>query len=161
MSPYKRGMPFSELELRRKATGALIKLWRLVRNDISQEKLEELAGLTKGRVTSYETGKDLPDAQNLERLAAAFQVEPKHLRYGTELLLHHLFAALDPREVDSEYPLPRPEDGEVAEPDMPDELRLAWEVQLKAEARLARSRQRLEYASYHQPPQGGPPTDEV
>lgn len=154
-------MPFDEAALRRLATGALIKLWRRIRDDMSQSQLEETAGLSKNRVSSYERGEDLPDPENLERIAGALDVEPKNLRYGAELMIHHLAMTLDPREAEVEYPLPRPEGSEIAEPAMPDELRLAWEVQLEAESRLARSRQRLEYASYHQPPQGGPPTDEV
>lgn len=153
-------MPFDEPALWRYAMGALINLWRERIRKLSQAELEEAAGLSSGRVSDYERGEAYPELENLERIARALELEPQQLRAGAESIVHHLAQGLGPLEAEMNYP-PHPPHGDAAEPAMPGDLRDAWDRQLKAEHQLARSRQLLEYDSFHRPPPGDPPSGDV
>jgi transcriptional regulator with XRE-family HTH domain len=149
-------MAFTTAALRRFAMGAVITLWRERIRDITQDELQEKAGLGAGRVSSYERGEDFPGAEALEKIAKALQVEVAELRNGADWMFHHLARGLSPFEKDSSYPLEDPSSDEVAEPRMPEDLRRAWDRQLKAESDLARQRVLLEYESKHREPTGEP-----
>ncbi|MBQ7874797.1 MAG: helix-turn-helix transcriptional regulator [Oscillospiraceae bacterium] len=53
------------------------------KNEISQEKLAELVGVSRQAVTKWESGKSNPDTENLIRLAEIFEVSVDEL-YGKE-----------------------------------------------------------------------------
>lgn len=154
-------MPFDEAALWRLGMGALINLWRERIREMTQARLEAAAGLGTGRVSDYERGETYPEPENLERIARALELEPQQLREGARAVVLHLAEGLGPIEALTGYPLRPPDGDEIAEPAMPDTLRHAWDRQLEAESRLARSRQQLEYESFHRPPGRGPDPNDV
>jgi transcriptional regulator with XRE-family HTH domain len=55
---------------------------------ISQGELARRAGMGKSQVSKYESGKELPKLESLERLLRALDTEPLTLFYTAHLLKH-------------------------------------------------------------------------
>ena len=71
---------------------------------ISQEKMEELTGIARTNISSYENGKTKPNLETIEKFAKALKIHPTELLYGySEKKLHELHKSMErpPNAIDA------------------------------------------------------------
>jgi transcriptional regulator with XRE-family HTH domain len=77
-------------------TNHRIKLLRLLFG-LTQEELSSLAGISRPALVSYEQGGYSPIDDIIIRLADIFSVEPGYLRYGSPVILNHVWIPSIPK----------------------------------------------------------------